>query len=142
VSRSSSSALGAIVIALELVGCGGSGSGSSGGGALVLPTPSAVPSGGNSGGVVTIAIPAAEPIICSPASVTFTVAQRTVITCASAGFSGPLQFWVADPAIASVVLAAGTYTLFYVSGLQAGATMLSLQTPTGGAGQLAITVDP
>jgi hypothetical protein len=99
-------------------------------------------SGGNSGGVVAINIPPPQPVICTPASVSFGVAQRVVVSCASDGFSGSIASTVADTTIASVVLAAGTSTLFYVSGLQIGTTTASFVTTSGGTGILPISVGP
>ncbi len=81
-------------------------------------------------------------MICVPASVTVPVAQEVVIDCASQGFIGAITATVANPSVASVELAAGTETFFYVEGLQAGTTTASFLTQSGGAGQITITVVP
>jgi Flp pilus assembly secretin CpaC len=65
-----------------------------------------------------------------------------VIECTSQGFIGAIAATVANPAIASVELAAGTESFFYVTGLQAGSTTASFLTQSGGAGQITITVVP
>ncbi len=96
----------------------------------------------SSGGAVTIEVPAAQPVLCTPQALSLGVAQRAVITCTSAGFTGPIASTVADPTIATVALVAGTYTLFYVFGTAAGTTSVAFQTASGGTGQIAITVDP
>ncbi len=96
----------------------------------------------NAGGGIVIIIPAAQPVVCTPSPVSVGVAQRIVIACNSQGYSGPIAFSVADPTIAAVQLAAGTYTLFYVSGLKAGTTTATFQTQSGGSGQVTITVTP
>ncbi len=96
----------------------------------------------NSGGGITIIIPAAQPVICTPSPVTVGANQRIVISCTSQGYAGPISSTVADPTIANVQLAAGTYTLFYVSGVAAGTTTASFATNSGGSGQVTITVTP
>jgi hypothetical protein len=96
----------------------------------------------NTGGGIVIIIPAAQPVICTPSPASVGVAQRIVISCTSQGYAGPIGFSVANPAIASVQLAAGTYTLFYVSGIQSGSTIATFQTQSGGSGQLTINVTP
>jgi Flp pilus assembly secretin CpaC len=65
-----------------------------------------------------------------------------VISCTAQRFSGPIAFTVADPTIASVELAQGTFTLFYVAGLQPGTTTASFQSQSGGTGQAIIDVVP
>jgi hypothetical protein len=99
-------------------------------------------SSANAGGGVTIIIPPAQPVICTPSPVSVGVAQRTVISCTSQGYAGPISLSVADPTIASVQLAAGTETLFYVSGLAVGTTTASFATQSGGSGQVTIGVTP
>jgi len=76
-----------------------------------------------------------------PPSVTLAVAQRVVVTCSAAGFTGQIAYTIADPTIASVQVVAGTYTLFYVTGLNVGATTVNFVTSDGGTGQLPITVN-
>ncbi len=44
--------------------------------------------------------------------------------------------------MASVQLATGTYTFFYINGVATGTTTLSLQFPDNGGGSVAITVTP
>ena len=107
------------------------------------PTATASPSGmATTGGLVIIGIPAAAPVLCSPSPVTVPVGQRALIDCTAQGYGGPLTWTLSDAAVASVQLATGTYTFFYVSGIQTGTTTLSLRYQTGGAGSVAITVVP
>jgi hypothetical protein len=98
--------------------------------------------GTNSGGGVTIIIPAAQPVLCTPSPAVVGVNQRIVVTCASDGYAGPISYSVADPTIANVQLAVGTSTLFYVSGVTAGRTTVSFETQSGGSGQETITITP
>jgi Flp pilus assembly secretin CpaC len=62
------------------------------------------------------------------------------MSCTAAGFSGPIARTIADPTIASVVLAPGTLTLFYVSGLRIGTTSVTFKSQAGGTGQTVIVV--
>ena len=105
------------------------------------PSPSPSPSPSRGGGIV-IVVPTPAPVLCIPAPVVLAVAQRTVISCAAQGYSGPFSWKVSDSTIAAVQLAEGTFTLFYVAGLRTGTTTLSLQSPSGGIGQVVITVVP
>jgi Flp pilus assembly secretin CpaC len=68
------------------------------------------------------------------------VDQETVVSCTAAGFSGQITATVANPVIASVDLAPGTLTLFYVEGHEAGSTTATFLTQPGGTGQLPIVV--
>jgi len=68
------------------------------------------------------------------------VAEQTVITCTEQGYIGPFTFTVANPAVASVQLAPGTFTLFYVAGVSVGTTSLSLESSSGGVGTTTIQV--
>jgi len=102
---------------------------------MPTPTPTPPPGGG-----ITIIIPPPEPVICTPSPVTLGIAQRIVVTCASAGYTGPITFTIDNPAIADVELVAGTYTLYYVAGLQPGTATVTFATTSGGTGQLVVTV--
>lgn len=97
---------------------------------------------GGSSGSIDIGVPTPSPVLCSPSPVSVPVGQSAVIDCTAAGYVGSFTAGVADPTIASVQLAAGTTTFFYVDGLQTGTTIFSLQYPSGGAGADTITVTP
>jgi len=132
----------AIALAFDLSGCLSSGSPQAPAGPQAqspTPTPSPNPSPTSTGGIV-IVVPSPPPVLCTPAPVVIAVAQQTVISCAQQGYIGPLTFTVANPAIASVKLAAGTFTLFYVTGVSVGTTSLSLESSSGGVGQTTIQV--
>jgi hypothetical protein len=81
-------------------------------------------------------------VLCAPAPVIIQVGQQTVISCTEQGYSGPFTSAVADSAIASVRLASGTFTLFYVAGVSVGTTTFSLQSNSGGVGHVVIHVVP
>jgi hypothetical protein len=103
------------------------------------PTASSQPGSGT----LTIVVPTPPPVLCVPATVKIAVGQREIVSCTASGYVGPFTIAVANPAIASAAVAAGTYTLLYVSGLEAGTTTLSLNyEPPDGGGALAITVVP
>ena len=109
------------------------------------PSPSAAPTASapaNSGGQLVVSIPTPAPVVCSPAPVSVPVGQTVVIDCTSLGYSGAFTTALGNPAVAAVALASGTYTFFYVSGLQPGSTTLTLTFAAGGAGSEAITVTP
>jgi hypothetical protein len=63
-----------------------------------------------------------------------------VVQCSSQGYVGPFTLTVADPAIAAVQPANGTFTYFYVTGLAAGSTTLTLNFSSGGTGSVTIDV--
>jgi hypothetical protein len=108
----------------------------------VLPSPSPTSSPGG-GGLVIIAIPAAAPVVCSPASVNVTVGQTVVITCTAQDSGGPFALSVANPAIANVQLFnSENLTIFNVTGLAAGSTTLTVQSVPGGTGSVPIVVSP
>ena len=109
--------------------------------ALPTASPTAVPSGG-SGGQVVVAIPTPAPALCTPAPVSVPVGQTVVIDCTSQGYNGPFTVTLTDPTVASVQVANGTFTFFYVNGLKVGTTTLSLQFPAGGTGSVSISVTP
>ena len=91
-------------------------------------------------GNVVIVVPTSAPVLCAPTSVTIGIGQRTVISCAAAGYDGPFTWTIANPSIAAVQLADGTLSLFYVTGLQAGTTTLSIQYQSSAVGRVVITV--
>jgi hypothetical protein len=122
--------------------CGGSSTGSNVTPASPFPSPSATASSPSTGGLVIVQVPTPAPVLCSPSPVTVAVGQTVVIDCTSAGYNGPIQWAVADPGIASIRLAEGTFTFFYVSGVQTGTTSLTFSFPAGGAGSELITVAP
>jgi Flp pilus assembly secretin CpaC len=64
-------------------------------------------------------------VLCTPTNVSLSIGQRIVIGCTAQGYSGPIALTVADPTVASVVLAEGTLTLFYITGLRSGTTTAS-----------------
>lgn len=106
------------------------------------PTPSPSP---NVGGLVDIAIPTPAPVICSPAPATVAVGSRIAIDCTSQGYGGLFDWTVSDPTVADIQLASESYDFFYVTGLETGATTLSVQVPgagTSGTGTVLITVTP
>jgi hypothetical protein len=96
----------------------------------------------SAGGIAVITIPTPAPLVCSPASVTVPVSQTAVINCTSQTYFGPFTWSLSDPSVASVQLATGTYTFFYINGVATGTTTLSLQFPDNGGGSVAITVTP
>ncbi len=106
------------------------------------PIPSPTSSAATGGGTIVIGVPTPSPVLCSPAPVTVAVNQRTVVDCTAQNYSGPFTSAVGDPTIASVQLTGGTFTFFYVSGLKAGTTTLSLAYPPSGTGSVDITVTP
>ena len=65
-----------------------------------------------------------------------------MISCTAAGYIGSFTYSVANPAIATVELAPGTSTLFYVTGVAVGTTTLSLESDSGGIGKDVINVVP
>lgn len=108
-------------------------------------SPSAVPTStptATGGGLLVVNIPTPAPIVCSPAPVSVPVEQTVVIDCISQGYNGPFTIALSNPAVASIQPAAGTYTFFYVNGLQAGTATLSFTFAGGGAGSVDITVTP
>jgi hypothetical protein len=107
------------------------------------PAASAGPSSPPGGGTIVIVVPTPAPVLCVPAAVTIAVGQDAIVACTAQGYVGKFTSTVANPAVASAAVAAGTTTLFYVTGLAAGTTTLSLiYAPPQGAGTLAITVFP
>jgi hypothetical protein len=144
----------AVALMVDLSGCGGGEvgvatlpSGTSSPSPSPKPTPTPTPTqtpspSPTSTGVIVIVVPTPAPVVCSPAPVTIHVAQQTVISCTEQGYIGPFTFTVAAPSIATVQLAPGTFTLFYVSGVSLGTTSLSLTSGSGGVGQESINVVP
>ncbi len=106
------------------------------------PTPSPTPSAATGGGTIVIGVPTPAAVLCSPTPVTVAVNQRTVVDCSAQGYDGPFTLTVGDPTIASVQVATGTFTFFYVSGLKAGTTTLSLADPPSGTGSVQIMITP
>jgi len=101
-------------------------------------TPTAPP--GGIGGVVIIPVPTPAPVICSPSPVVVSVNQSAGVDCAAAGYGGPYTFTVADPTIASVTLANGSFTHYFVTGLQHGTTTLTIHFASTGVGSDSINV--
>ena len=136
-------AIGIAIVAGFASGCG---SGSSGGSSsLPAPTttasPSATPSAAaTGGGTIVIVVPTPSPVTCSPQYITVAVGQKAIVNCNAGNYVGYLNFTVDDPTIASVVLADGTYTFFYVTGIAPGSTTLSVTYPAGGFGTATIVV--
>ncbi len=129
-----------LLLGLALVGCQASAPNITR--ADPMPIPSPTSSAATGGGTIVIGVPTPAPVLCSPAPVTVAVNQRTVVDCTAQNYSGPFTPTVSDPTIASVQLATGTFTFFYVLGLKAGTTTLSLAYPPSGTGSVAITVTP
>jgi hypothetical protein len=103
------------------------------------PTPTPSPTA-SSGGTVVIVIPSPAPIACAPRTVTVPVAQTIVVNCTEQNYSGAFTWTLSNANIASVQLAAGTFSYFYITGLKAGTVTLSLQSSIGGTGAVTVTV--
>lgn len=106
------------------------------------PTAGATASPAPGSGEVIIGIPAPAAVVCTPAPVSVPVGQRAVLNCTSEGYNGPFTVSLDNPAVASVQLVSGTYTFFYVYGLQAGTATASFASTGGGSGSVGITVTP
>lgn len=107
------------------------------------PSPSPTASSGpGSGGEIIVGVPTPAPVVCTPAPLSVPVGQRAVLNCTSQGYNGPFTLTLADPNVAAVQVVPGTFTFFYVNGLQAGTTTLAFAFPGGGAGSVQITVTP
>jgi|GEM_PF-4571846 len=79
-------------------------------------------------GTAILVIPTAAPIACSPASLTLTAGQTTIVTCSEPGYVGPFAPLVADPTVASAVVTSQIPSeAFAITGLHAGTTLLSLR---------------
>jgi hypothetical protein len=128
-----------MLLLLLLAGCSGGSSGIASA-PVVAATPDPTQSPGSSGGSVVIAIPTSAPLVCLPAAVTVPVAQTVIVSCTSSGYAGSFTFNLSDPTVASVELATGTLNFFYITGLKAGTTNLSLQFSATGSGSVAIAV--
>jgi len=128
----------ACLIALAVLGgCAGGGAGTPG----APPPPTATPTGGGgSGGIVIIPVPTPAPVICSPSPVAVSVNQSVAVNCAAAHYGGPYTFTVANPTIASVTQANGSFTNYFVTGLRSGTTTLTLHYGSSGVGSVAIDV--
>ncbi len=82
-------------------------------------------------------------MLCTPNPVAVSLGQPVTFVCSAAGYSGPFTWTVADPSIASVLqFNDETYTVFTLTGLEAGTTTLSLLSQPGGAGSDTIVVSP
>jgi hypothetical protein len=68
------------------------------------------------------------------------VNQSAGVDCAAARYGGPYTFTVADPTIASVTQASGSFTHYFVGGLRPGTTTLTLHYGLSGVGSVAINV--
>jgi hypothetical protein len=79
-------------------------------------------------GTAILVIPTAAPIACSPARLTLTTGQTTIVKCSEPGYVGPFAPLVADPTIASAFATSQIPSeTFAVTGLHAGTTLLSLR---------------
>jgi hypothetical protein len=101
------------------------------------PTPSPA---STSGGTVVILVPSPAPITCAPATISVPVAQTIVLNCTEQNYSGAFTWTLSNANIASVQLATGTFTYFYITGLKAGTVTLSLLSSIGGTGTVSVTV--
>jgi hypothetical protein len=68
------------------------------------------------------------------------VNQSAGVDCVAAHYGGPYTFTLSDPSIASVTQASGSFTHYFVTGLRAGTTTLTLHYGSSGVGSVAINV--
>jgi hypothetical protein len=107
----------------------------------LTPSPTPTPSG--AGGGITIVVPSPSPVLCTPEPTLVAVGQHVVIDCTAQGYTGSFTWMVANPAIASVEQFNNeTFTVFVVTGLEAGTTTLTLASAPQGMGSDTIVVSP
>lgn len=90
----------------------------------IAPTASPTATAGSE---IIIPIPTPAPIICSPSPVTISVGATVTVTCSASDYIGTFTTSIGDPTIANAApVSAQTNTLFKVTGLSAGTTVLTV----------------